>query len=315
MDQNDKNNKNRRGNRNLLGAVKLVAWALVLTLVFYCTSSYMGSAGKQASNINIEYSDFVAMTEEKQVADVSVDSSEGLLYIVPKDGYVYTAENGTAYTKSTDQDGKAVYAFTDADGKEHTAAFGKLRTAAHGMKHIAPRLVRAVCRIIRPEMAGTARTAAQGDNRRAEGFGCRKKAVEPPDRLRAYLGIGMCHIERAVCGGDFDPVLLCGCADPFRGSVGDEVGAVGKLDLPVGDKSGIGDGGEAELDSGIACGGDYREQHVGTQERIGGTGGEIGGAYAGAGEILCVGHDWLLSMGCEIPSKKSAHPLVIQRKI
>lgn len=122
MDQNDKNNKNRRGNRNLLGAAKLVAWALALTLVFYCTSSYMGSAGKQASNINIKYSDFIAMTEDKQVEDVTVDLSEGLLYIVPKDGYVYTAENGTAYTKSTDQDGKAVYAFTDADGKEHTAA-------------------------------------------------------------------------------------------------------------------------------------------------------------------------------------------------
>ena len=122
MDQNDKSNKNRRGNRNLLGAVKLVAWALALTLVFYCTSSYMGSAGKQASNINIKYSDFIAMMESKQVEDVTVDLSEGLLYIVPKDGYVYTAENGTAYTKSTDQDGKAVYAFTDADGKEHTAA-------------------------------------------------------------------------------------------------------------------------------------------------------------------------------------------------
>ncbi len=122
MDQNDKNNKNRRGNRNLLGAAKLVAWALALTLVFYCTSSYMGSAGKQASNINIKYSDFIAMMEGKQVEDVTVDLSEGLLYIVPKDGYVYTAENGTAYTKSTDQDGKAVYAFTDADGKEHTAA-------------------------------------------------------------------------------------------------------------------------------------------------------------------------------------------------
>ena len=62
------------------------------------------------------------MMEGKQVEDVTVDLSEGLLYIVPKDGYVYTAENGTAYTKSTDQDGKAVYAFTDADGKEHTAA-------------------------------------------------------------------------------------------------------------------------------------------------------------------------------------------------
>ena len=122
MDQNDKNNKNRRGNRNLLGAGKLVAWALALTLVFYCTSSYMGSAGKQASNINIKYSDFIAMMEGKQVEDGTVDLSEGLLYIVPKDGYVYTAENGTAYTKSTDQDGKAVYAFTDADGKEHTAA-------------------------------------------------------------------------------------------------------------------------------------------------------------------------------------------------
>ena len=124
MDQNDKNNKNRRGNRNsnLLGAGKLVAWALALTLIFYCTNSYMGTAGKQASNINIKYSDFIAMMEGKQVEDVTVDLSEGLLYIVPKDGYVYTAENGTAYTKSTDQDGKAVYAFTDADGKEDTAA-------------------------------------------------------------------------------------------------------------------------------------------------------------------------------------------------
>ena len=124
MDQNDKNNKNRRGNRNsnLLGAGKLVAWALALTLVFYCTSSYMGTAGKQASNINIEYSDFVAMTEEKQVADVSVDSSEGLLYITPKDGYVYTDQNGVAYTKSTDTDGDAVYTYTDSAGKQQTAS-------------------------------------------------------------------------------------------------------------------------------------------------------------------------------------------------
>ena len=124
MDQNDKNNKNRRGNRNsnLLGAGKLVAWALALTLVFYCTSSYMGTAGRQASNINIEYSDFVAMTEDKQVADVSVDSSEGLLYITPKDGYVYTDEDGVAYTKSTDTDGDAVYTYTDSAGKQQTAS-------------------------------------------------------------------------------------------------------------------------------------------------------------------------------------------------
>lgn len=54
----------------------------------------MGSAGKQASNINIKYSDFIAMMESKQVEDVTVDLSEGLLYIVPNDGYVYTAENG-----------------------------------------------------------------------------------------------------------------------------------------------------------------------------------------------------------------------------
>ncbi len=123
MDQNDKNNKNRRGNRNsnLLGAGKLVAWALALTLIFYCTNSYMGTAGKQASNVNIEYSDFVTMTEDRQVEDVSVDSSEGLLYITPKDGYVYTSKDGTAYTKSTDKDGKAVYSYTDAEGKQQTA--------------------------------------------------------------------------------------------------------------------------------------------------------------------------------------------------
>ena len=123
MDQNDKNNKNRRGNRNsnLLGAGKLVAWALALTLIFYCTNSYMGTAGKQASNVNIEYSDFVTMTEDRQVEDVSVDSSEGLLYITPKDGYVYTSKDGTAYTKSTDKDGKAVYSYTDSDGKQQTA--------------------------------------------------------------------------------------------------------------------------------------------------------------------------------------------------
>ena len=123
MDQNDKNNKNRRGNRNsnLLGAGKLVAWALALTLIFYCTNSYMGTAGKQASNVNIEYSDFVTMTEDRQVEDVSVDSSEGLLYITPKDGYVYTSKDGTAYMKSTGKDGKAVYSYTDADGKQQTA--------------------------------------------------------------------------------------------------------------------------------------------------------------------------------------------------
>ena len=122
MDQNDKNNKNRRGNRNLLGAVKLVAWALALTVVFYCTNSYMGTAGKQASSINIKYSDFVAMTEARQVEDVTVDSSEGLLYITPADGYVYTDEDGTAYTKSTDKDGKTVYTYTDSNGKTQTAA-------------------------------------------------------------------------------------------------------------------------------------------------------------------------------------------------
>ena len=123
MDQNDKNNKNRRGrNSNLAGAAKLVAWALALTVVFYCTNSYMGTAGKQASSINIKYSDFVAMTEARQVEDVTVDSSEGLLYITPADGYVYTDEDGTAYTKSTDKDGKTVYTYTDSNGKTQTAA-------------------------------------------------------------------------------------------------------------------------------------------------------------------------------------------------
>ena len=124
MDQNNQDNKNRRGGRNgnLMGAAKLVAWALALTVIFYYTSSYMGSAGRQASNVNVDYSDFVAMADEKQVEDVSIDSSEGLLYITPKDGYVYTDENGTAYTKSTDSDGAAVYTYTDSAGQKQTVA-------------------------------------------------------------------------------------------------------------------------------------------------------------------------------------------------
>ena len=57
---------------------------MVLTLVFYCTSSYMGSAGKQASNINIKYSDFIAMMEGKQVEDVTGTSPRACCISSPR---------------------------------------------------------------------------------------------------------------------------------------------------------------------------------------------------------------------------------------
>ena len=49
-------------------------------------------------------------------------NSESILLITPVDGYVYTDEEGTAFTKTTLKDGSAAYAFTNAlDQEQHTS--------------------------------------------------------------------------------------------------------------------------------------------------------------------------------------------------
>ena len=68
MNPNDNKNRkkrNKNGGGSWRGAVSLVGWALVLTIVVSYASSVMGSTGRQASSVNIEYSQFVEMVEER----------------------------------------------------------------------------------------------------------------------------------------------------------------------------------------------------------------------------------------------------------
>ena len=117
MNPNDnKNRKNGKGGGSWRGVVSLVGWALVLTIVVSYASSVLGSTGRQASSVNIEYSQFVEMVEDGQVEGVKFDDSEPILLITPAEGFAYTAENGTVYTRTKDG-----YTYEDAMGQEQTA--------------------------------------------------------------------------------------------------------------------------------------------------------------------------------------------------
>ena len=124
MNQNDKNNKNNNQNKgggNWRGVASLICWALLATIIISYASSYFGSAGHQGSSMTVEYSTFKDMVAENQVEMVQFDTSENILHITLQDGSSYTAEDGTVYTKSTDADGNAVYAYKDQTGNDQTA--------------------------------------------------------------------------------------------------------------------------------------------------------------------------------------------------
>ncbi|WP_298033552.1 ATP-dependent zinc metalloprotease FtsH [uncultured Dysosmobacter sp.] len=118
MDQNNKNKKPNRGKNggSWRGVVQLVCWALLLTAIFSYASSYMSSAARSSSSIELEYSDFEAMAQSGQIAEVAFDNSEAILHITPKDGYSHTAENGVTYLKRTDEKGNAVYSVIAGNG-------------------------------------------------------------------------------------------------------------------------------------------------------------------------------------------------------
>ena len=113
---NKNNHKNNKSGGNWRGVASLVGWALLLTIVFSYASSVMGSTGRQASSINIEYGDFLEMVESGQVDRVEFDNAENILIITPETGYTYTGEDGTVYTKTRDG-----YTYRDAAGQEQTA--------------------------------------------------------------------------------------------------------------------------------------------------------------------------------------------------
>ena len=113
---NKNNRKNNKPGGNWRGVASLVGWALLLTIIFSYASSVMGSTGRQASSINIEYGDFLEMVESGQVDRVEFDNAENILIITPETGYTYTGEGGTVYTKTRDG-----YTYRDAAGQEQTA--------------------------------------------------------------------------------------------------------------------------------------------------------------------------------------------------
>ncbi|MCI8818849.1 MAG: ATP-dependent zinc metalloprotease FtsH [Oscillibacter sp.] len=123
MDQNNKNQKpDNNKNSNWRGFIHLICWAVLLAVLVSYATTYMTSMGRQASSMEMEYSQFLDMLDDGQVAGVDFDNSESILIITPIEGYVYTSEEGTAYTKTTFEDGTSGYTYTNAMGQEQQAS-------------------------------------------------------------------------------------------------------------------------------------------------------------------------------------------------
>ncbi len=94
MANNNGNNNNRSGkngkNSNFRGILTLVAWALVLTVVFQYFNAYNKNTANKSTSHEIKYSDMIDMIEKDQVDEVLFKDST--IYITPVDGYVYTEE-------------------------------------------------------------------------------------------------------------------------------------------------------------------------------------------------------------------------------
>ena len=99
MNQNDKrNDQNNKGGKNLQGVLRLVAWALLLTLVLRYAGLYINSKTGNAASAEIPYSTFIDLTEEDKAEFVRFDSDAQLLRLTTKADYTYTDEDGKAFT-------------------------------------------------------------------------------------------------------------------------------------------------------------------------------------------------------------------------
>ena len=93
---NDHQNRNNKKNKkNLNGLLILLAWAVVLTVVFNYLSAYSREATAAAETHEIKYSEFVGLVEQDKVKEVVF--TDGMLEITTVDGYVYVDEDGKEY--------------------------------------------------------------------------------------------------------------------------------------------------------------------------------------------------------------------------
>ena len=99
MNQNDKrNDQNNKGGKNLQGVLRLVAWALLLTLVLRYAGLYINSKTGNAASAEIPYSTFIDLIEEDKAEFVRFDSDAQLLRLTTKADYTYTDEDGKTFT-------------------------------------------------------------------------------------------------------------------------------------------------------------------------------------------------------------------------
>ena len=95
MSRKPNNGKNDKPGRTQ-GLFRLVAWALILTILFVYASNYITKKPAEAEvEIEIPYSEFISLVKQGKVSEVQITSE--LLNITPKDGFVYVDENGKEY--------------------------------------------------------------------------------------------------------------------------------------------------------------------------------------------------------------------------
>ena len=98
MDNNQNNNNNNKNKKNVNGLLILVAWAIVLTVVFNYLSAASRQANSTASTHEILYTELLDMVDAGQVEQVLL--VDGRLEITPVEGYVYTDADGNVYDKN-----------------------------------------------------------------------------------------------------------------------------------------------------------------------------------------------------------------------
>ena len=91
QDQNNKNNQNNNNkNSRMRGVVTLVAWAIVVTVIMNYIGAYSQNTANKSTSHEVKYSQFITMVEEDNAK--SVLFRDGVIYIKPVDGYVYTED-------------------------------------------------------------------------------------------------------------------------------------------------------------------------------------------------------------------------------
>ena len=91
QDQNNKNNPNNNNkNSRMRGVLTLVAWAIVVTVIMNYIGAYSQNTANKSTSHEVKYSQFITLVEEGNAK--SVLFRDGVIYVRPVEGYVYTED-------------------------------------------------------------------------------------------------------------------------------------------------------------------------------------------------------------------------------